>query len=154
MRYSLLSNNPRVINTIASWIYDEWLKTNPDSSVDKIVSLLSQRIDSSTAPLTIVAYSDDDVPVGTASLTELDMKSHPELSPWLGSVFVPPMARGQGIATELCKRIESEAKRLKYPKIYLFTKDQMPLYEKLGWKIRSTENHKGMNVTIMEKTLS
>ena len=154
MKYSLLSNDPNTINTIATWIYNEWLKTNPDSSVNKIVSLLSQRINSSAVPLTMVAYSDADTPVGTASLTELDMKSHPELSPWLGAVYVPPEARGLGIASELCNRIESEAKRLEYPKIYLFTKDQMPLYSKLGWKIRSTEDYKGMNVTIMEKALS
>jgi hypothetical protein len=88
MKYSLLPNNPNVIRAVATWIYDEWLKSNPDSSVEKIILVISQRINSNKVPLTIIAFSDDEVPVGTASLTELDMKSHPELTPWLGAVYV------------------------------------------------------------------
>lgn len=154
MNYSLIPNDPDVIRTIATWIYEEWLKPNPDASIEKIITLLSQRIDSTKVPLTIVAFEDDGTPVGTASLTELDMKSHPELTPWLGAVYVSNAARGRGIASELCKRIEKEAKSLGHSILYLFTKDQVSLYSNMEWKIKYTEEYRGMNVTVMEKELT
>jgi N-acetylglutamate synthase-like GNAT family acetyltransferase len=67
---------------------------------------------------------------------------------------VPPEFRGMGIASELCKRIEYEALRLGYLNLYLFTKDQMSLYSRMGWETMSVEEYKGMNVTIMKKEIS
>lgn len=153
MKYSLLPNNPEVVRTLATWIYNEWLTSNPDSSVDKVINLISPRINSTQVPLSIVAFTDDGKPVGTASLTELDMKSHPELTPWLGSVYVSSEARGHGVASELCKRIENETKRLGHSKLYLFTEDQMALYGRMGWTVKAKEEYRGLNVTIMEKDL-
>lgn len=153
MRYSYLPNDPSTIRTLATWIYNEWLQSNPEASIDKTISMFSDRIESNKVPLTLIAFDDQDHPVGSASLTLQDMKSHPELSPWLASVYVSREARGQGVASELCLRIEKEAKRLGHTKIYLFTKDQMSLYSRLGWQTRGTEEYRGMHVTIMEKQI-
>jgi hypothetical protein len=42
------------------------MKSNPDASVEKVITNLSQRIESSKIPLTIVAITDDGYPAGTA----------------------------------------------------------------------------------------
>jgi predicted N-acetyltransferase YhbS len=143
----------QVIRQLAEWFYSEWLSTNPQASIDKMEATLSLRAESNSVPLTMVCFDEDKALVGSASLTVCDMKSHPELTPWVGSVYVASSARGRGIAFQLCFRIEAEANRLGYSKIYLFTKDKMPLYLKLGWSIKCTEEYNGMQVTIMEKDL-
>jgi GNAT superfamily N-acetyltransferase len=51
-------------------------------------------------PMTIIAL-DDGEPIGTAALTDHDMETHRELSPWLGGVYVVPAARGRGVARAL-----------------------------------------------------
>jgi predicted N-acetyltransferase YhbS len=153
MRISLLPKNSQIIKQLAEWFYAEWLSSNPQASVEKMEATLALRAESTTVPLTAVCFDEYETLVGSASLTVCDMKSHPELTPWLGGVFVAPHARGRGIASSLCTRIEAEAQRLGYSKLFLFTKDKMPLYSKLGWSVRSVEEYTGMTVTIMEKDL-
>lgn len=153
LNYSYLSNDEKVIRQVASWIYYQWLSHKPEHSIESTIERIRPRAGSTEVPLCIVA-SDNGLPVGCASLTSSDMASHPELTPWLASVYVSDRARGKGIATELCTRIVAEAKRLGHQKLYLFTEDQMSLYGRMGWKIRGTENYRDLNVTIMEYSIS
>lgn len=153
MQFTYLPQNPQIIRQLAEWFYAEWLSSNPQASIEKMEATLTLRAESQKVPLTMVCFDEEGSLAGSASLTVCDMKSHPELTPWLGSVFVAPSARGQGLASKLCLKIETEAQKLGYSKLYLFTDDKMPLYTKLGWLIRSVEEYKGKTVTIMEKDL-
>lgn len=153
MQFTFLPQNPQIIRQLAEWFYVEWLSSNPQASIEKMEATLSLRVKSDKVPLTMVCFDEEGSLVGSASLTICDMKSHPELTPWLGSVFVAPSARGQGLASKLCLKIELEAQKLGYSKLYLFTDDKMPLYLKLGWLIKSVEEYNGKTVTIMEKNL-
>lgn len=104
--------------------------------------------------MTLIALNESGIPIGVANLTSSDMKSRMDLSPWLGGVYVVPTERGKGIAMDLCRRIEDEAKRLGFSTLYLFTKDKQRLYSKLGWKVLSIEQYNGNQVTVMELNLS
>lgn len=154
MNYAYLSQNEELILTISTWVFNEWGKHNSESTLEKVVTAFTARAESKVMPLTIVAFDDQGNPVGTASLTVNDMKSHPELTPWLGSVFIAPEARGKGIASELCRRIETEAKRLGHSRLYLFTDSAQKLYAKMGWTHKADEVYRDLNVSIMELDLS
>jgi N-acetylglutamate synthase-like GNAT family acetyltransferase len=153
MKIVYLPKDDELIKTLATWIYNEWLRSNPDASIDRMISILSARAGSVKVPLTVVALNDEGHPIGVANLTESDMKTRTDLTPWLGGVYVPPESRGKGVGSALCKRIENEAKRLDFSKAYLFTKNQQRLYSKLGWKTISVEQYKNMEVTVMELQL-
>ena len=150
IKYVLLPQDETLIQTIGSWVFNEWGKHNPEATLDKVINAFRNRAGSTVVPLTVVALDQNDQPVGTASLTVTDMKTHPELTPWLSSVYILPEARGNGIATELCRQIEREAKRLGNSRLYLFTDNAKELYLKLGWEIKAYEEYRDLNVTIME----
>lgn len=91
----------------------------------------------------------DDLPVGMCSLWEkedLDINH----GPWLGTLVVDPIYQGKGIGKELVKSIKSQAKIMKYNKIYLFTSDMAGYYSNLGWSGVKKVEYKGKQVEIME----
>jgi predicted GNAT family acetyltransferase len=65
--------------------------------------------------------------VGTANVLATTL-THKHLSPWLSSVIVPPEHRGKGIASVLALSAASEASRLGFDTIYLFTPRNEALY--------------------------
>jgi predicted N-acetyltransferase YhbS len=153
MKIIYLPRDENIIRTLATWIYNEWLQSNPNASVERMVSILFTRADSIRVPLTVVALSEQGVPIGVGNLTEADMKTRADLSPWMSGLYVSPEARGKGVGSALCRRIEQEAVRLGVPKIFLFTKDQQSLYSRLGWKTISEEKYDGIDVSVMELSL-
>lgn len=150
MKLVYLPKDEAILKTLASWTYNEWLQSNPNASIERMTSLLSDRAESTQIPLSIVALNEQGQPAGIASLMAADMKSHPELSPWLSGVYVHPQERGKGIGSALCERVIAEARRLEIFKIYLVTQDQQRLYSRLGWKAVFDEFYNGSQVTVME----
>jgi predicted N-acetyltransferase YhbS len=149
MRIHYLAADDSLIKTLATWIYREWLQNNPEASVARMCSILSQRVESTQIPLTLVSFSDQGHPIGVVSLTKVDMQSRADLSPWLSGLYVLPEYRRTGVGAEMCKRIADESRRLGFKTIYLYTKDRQPLYSKLGWKPIFTEQYNGDQVTVM-----
>jgi predicted N-acetyltransferase YhbS len=89
-------------------------------------------------------------PVGVARLVESDLESRPDLKPWLASVFVPGHKRNQGIGTTLCSEVVEIAKRCGFSRLYLFTPDRAPFYERQGWSVVGFERHRDIQVTLMK----
>ncbi len=90
--------------------------------------------DQAVLPISLVAISagQGDL-VGSASIVATTL-THKHLTPWLSSVFVPPTQRGRGIASKLALAAISEADRLGFKKIFLFTPKSEALYARLGWE--------------------
>ena len=152
MRIRYLSDNRKELNQVAEWIFSEWASSNPDNSIEKIAKLYANRCNSTKIPLTIVAMKSE--VFGTASLVESEMTTHPELTPWLSSLYVRADQRGRGIGALLCTRVLEEAKRLGYKKCYLCTDQSEEFYLKRGWKVLAREQRKTSEVVVMEFKLS
>jgi N-acetylglutamate synthase-like GNAT family acetyltransferase len=88
--------------------------------------------------------------VGTAALVESDMDSHPELSPWLASVYVNPDYRKRGLGSALVKHVVSQARNHGFSPLYLFTPDQARFYQNLGWQFMAQESYRGGEATLMK----
>ena len=145
LRY--LSDDPDLIRTLATWHHGAWGHLTGRSVEERIREFHPQR-GSDRIPLTVVALEGTE-PVGCASLLVDDMDTHPEYTPWLASVFVPPEHRRQGIGELVCRRIVSEAKRLDVDRLYLFTPDKAAFYARQGWQALAVEPYRGEDVTIM-----
>ena len=137
MHIDYLADHRAFIPTLARWHHAQWSYLSPGDSLERRVERLHKHAGKSQIPVTFVAYNraedETETVVGSASLIAQDMDTHPELSPWLASVYVAAEQRRQGIGSALVRRVAAEAAALDVVKLYLFTPDQERFYARLGW---------------------
>lgn len=150
-RLVYLSDHRQLVPVCASWAFDTWGKYNASYTLDKRIESFTQHCNKDQIPLTILALNEDGVPIGMASLRSND-GIRPDLSPWLGSVFVDPPFRSRGIATRLVQEIGNIARGLGFKSIYLLTYEEtLPRwYATLGWDERGVDVCHGNPVTVMQ----
>lgn len=130
-----LDEKPEMVETCAAWAYTEWgcQQTGPDlRSTAKSYKIKARH--KKKIPRCWVAVHQQGYPAGMASFVADDHPDHPELYPWLASVFVHSEHRGQGLSKKLVYAVEDHAVYLGYPRIYLFTHTASELYQKLGYR--------------------
>lgn len=147
-----LSDNAGEVAAVADWIYEEWGSKVPGRTRATAREKVRQALGPDDLPLTLVCRIGGEL-AGTASIDLDDMSSHPELGPWLASVYVAPAFRRRGVATALCGRIAEEFRRLDIRTAYLFTPDQEGLYRRLGWRVMAREQYRGEQVALMKLDL-
>lgn len=144
-----LRNKPHHLMTLARWHHAEWSYLNPRRSFDERVEEMREDLEGKIIPATYIAEDDHGTLLGSASILADDMSSHPELTPWLASVYVDQSQRGKGIGSILVKRVMQHAQDHGIRRLYLYTPDQEQLYARLGWQTLSRELYNGTPVTIM-----
>lgn len=147
-----LSQEPQHIPTLANWHQQEWAHLNPGSSLENRLEKMQAYLSAALLPSTFI-YKQSGQLVGSAAIVACDMDTHPELSPWLASVFVAPHWRRQGIGTELVCHVMLQATQAGLPALYLFTPDQAAFYRRLGWSVMAKEVYRGCTVTLMQTRL-
>jgi N-acetylglutamate synthase-like GNAT family acetyltransferase len=153
MKIINLADAPEHIPQIASWHHAQWGYLNPGSSLEQRIFKMQRYLTSAAIPTMFIAVEGQEL-LGTAALVESDMDSHPELSPWLASVYVNADYRQQGIGAQLVKSLATAAKIQGIKTLYLFTPDQRHFYEQLGWQFMAQESYRGGNATLMKLDLS
>jgi len=148
MRIESIADHPELVETVARWQLEEWGHHDPTDSLAARIASIGAQTDRNRISTTAIAL-DGDKPLGSASLVAHDMPTHPELSPWLASVYVAPAARGRGVASALVRHIVRQVAAMGVGRLYLFTESARELYEKLGWYVIAEEHFEGIPVTIM-----
>lgn len=148
MQISTLKDKPQHLLPLAQWHHAEWSYLNPDRSLDERVKEMQEDLQGKAIPTTFVAEDKGEL-LGSACILAEDMSSHPELSPWLASVYVADKHRKKGIGSVLVKRVMQHAQDNGIKRLYLYTPDQAQLYARLGWQVFSEERYNGTPVTIM-----
>ena len=121
------------------------------STVAQRVERLKSASDRDRLPISLVAISaGQDSLVGSANIVATTL-THQHLSPWLSSVFVPAEHRGKEIASKLALAAVSEANRLGFGAIYLFTPRNESLYARLGWATFDRAELNGVSVCVMAR---
>lgn len=149
MQISTLKDSPHHLMTLAKWHHAEWSYLNPQRSFDERVQEMREDFAGNIIPTTYLAEDDNGNLLGSASILADDMSSHPELTPWLASVYVDAAQRGKGIGSLLVRRVMQHAQDNDIKRLYLYTPDQEQLYARLGWQLYSREPYNGPPVTIM-----
>jgi GNAT superfamily N-acetyltransferase len=149
MQIAYLADHPRHISTVALWLYEEWGRLNPGDSLEGRVARLSTHTGRPGIPTTLIALENETL-LGSASLVENDLTSHPHLTPFMASVYVQPDHRRRGIATVLVQKVMATANQLGVNILYLITHDQQRLYTKLGWAALEELDYRGESVTLMQ----
>jgi len=152
-KYIYLADRLDLIQELAGWFFDEWEVHNPDLTLESIENKLKGRLNREQVPIVLVHIQDGSA-IASASIKIQEMETHPHYQHWLGSVYVMPEYRGQGIGTELIRYTIGEAKRLAVEDLYLYTRNKENFYSKLGWKSIESPIYHGRRVIIMHKKLS
>lgn len=143
-----LADHPEFIGTLAEWHYAEWRHLLPTWSVEEAAAELATHTGRQVAPSTIVALVDGRL-AGSASLLIEDMPDTENWSPWLGSVFVSPEWRGEGIGSAMVDRVVADATTLGFPRIHLLTTEAEGWYAPKGWRSLERRLCAGLPAVIM-----
>lgn len=149
MKIINLASAPEHIPTIAAWHHAQWGYLNPGGTFESRVEKMQRYLKGAAMPAMYICV-DGKYVVGTAALVESDMDSHPELSPWLASVYVNPDYRNRGVGAALVKHIVNQSKALGFSPLYLFTPDRAKFYQGLGWEFIAQESYRGGEATLMK----
>jgi predicted N-acetyltransferase YhbS len=153
MRIEHLIDCENHLATVANWQQAEFGYLNPSVTIEQRRSRLLESLQRDGLPLTIVAVSEESLAIGAATLLPKTI-THQHLTPWLSTVVVPPEFRGKGIASALSLRAVSEAARLGFKTLNLFTPRNESLYKRLGWETCERSNHNGLPIAIMSRPTS
>ena len=148
MDFAYLADHPALLPVVAAWHHDEWAYIRPGDTLERRQERLAAECGRQEIPTTVVAVKNG-VPVGSISLLADDMDSHPQLTPWLASLYVAREHRRQGIGAALVRRIIEEAKSLRVPRLYLYTPSEERFYRGLGWRTLEETSYAGKPATIM-----
>lgn len=148
-----LRDYPEHLETLASWHQEEWAHLNPGQTLGERLEKMQSYLNEDFIPTTFIYLQGDEL-CGSAAIISSDMDTHPELTPWLASVYVNPEVRGMGIASKLVQHVSTLAKANGWNSLYLYTPGQEALYAKLGWQTFATEIYHNTEVTLMHLQLS
>jgi N-acetylglutamate synthase-like GNAT family acetyltransferase len=137
------------IDLIAPWHFAEWGALFPTRTLADFVAELALCMTEDALPKTWLLLDAAGDIIGTGSLLLQDMTTNHELSPWLANIYLLPEARGQGLGKWLVQELMQQAAQLQIPNLYLFTEDQLPFYQRLGWQLHHTEFYEGHWVSVM-----
>jgi N-acetylglutamate synthase-like GNAT family acetyltransferase len=147
-----LADQPELVPLLSTWFFNEWGRNNPALTVKVIEERVKQRLNRDKPPLCLVAFVENQ-PVATAALKIREMETHPQYVHWLRNVYVLPEYRAQGIGTAVIERAKDEAKRIGIRDLYLYTRDRVSLYTRLGWQTIEQATYRGRTATIMRQGL-
>ena len=151
MKILNLNQVTELLPTLAQWHQQQWSELNPGETLQQRITRMQAYLGHDFIPSTFVAMGDS--LYGSAAIVTSDMDSHPELTPWLASVYVAPPFRQQGIGSTLVQHVMQQAAAHGIGQLYLFTPDREDFYLRLGWQVVQREPYRNHAVTIMQARL-
>lgn len=150
-----LGHHPGFAERLARWSWDEWqpIYEQRGQTREHALRNYQERLNINSMPLALVAFNESGELVGTVSLKYYDLDIRPEITIWLGGLFVIPEWRRHGVGSQLMSRAVEEARRLKLPSLHLWTSSAESLYQKLGWTVVERMDYHGKRIVMMEFAL-
>ena len=153
MHIDYLCDHPELIEELAELNFQEWGEYRTGDTLEARTERMRAACGKGAIPSVVVAIEDGRL-LGGALLIDSDMKTRPDLTPWLAGVYVKAEERGRGIASQLVNRIVEEAAGLGVRELYLYTDAAQSLYARLGWEVVEDLVYEDLPVTIMKYTFA
>lgn len=144
---SALKNSAEA-NLAAQWVYQEWARFEAPAIWEENQADIARSLDPDVHVPKFFGYRINGVLAGIASVVAHDLPMCPTLGPWLANVLVLPQWRQRGIGSALVRHV-MDYTCARVPALYLYTFDQVDLYQHLGWDIVQQAQYVGRPITIM-----
>jgi predicted N-acetyltransferase YhbS len=136
--------------TIAGWHFEYWGRLTGFDTLEQYTAALAKWSASDSIPAVLVAVDDGEL-VGSVSLLSSEMKSRPQLTPWLAQLFVTPAARSEGTGAALVEAAIAHVRRCGFSRLYLYTSGTLPqYYARLGWNELERVDYLGKERAVMQ----
>lgn len=136
--------------TVASWLHAEWW-AQEGWSLDGTIGFLRAAV-GPAAPVSFVAEVDG-CPAGHAMLDVDDLKTRPDLTPWMVSVLVAPALRGRGVGRALAHHVVAAARARGYPMLWAHTSTALEYWKRFGFIEIGSERWAGGPTTLLRLDL-
>ncbi len=150
-RIAAVSDRPDLAPIVAQWRVDAFFNHPGGYTVEEMTALI---LAPPVGPKKTFVLLDQYQPAGTVGLMREDLETRPDLTPWLGGLFVQPAFRGRGHATALVRQAEAFARAASVPVLWLYTLQAEPFYVRRGWQRVGMEQENGHEVVLMRRSLS
>jgi predicted N-acetyltransferase YhbS len=150
-----LMRHPSCIPRLAGLFWQEWrhFYDATGRTPEQVTESMRERTNTDSIPLTLVAVYGGQV-IGTGAIKPHDLDIRPQLSPWLGGLYVLREFRDNGVGSLLVARLLEEARRLGLSELYLWTPSAEKLYSRLGWSLLEKTQYCGEEISIMKRELN
>lgn len=129
---SLTSDSPWRAQ-IAAEQFALWGPLTGYNSASAYETFLERAAASASLPRVLVARLDETL-LGSVNLLAQEMTIRPQLTPWLGQLFVSQDQRAKGVGARLLDAASAYVGSLGYRQLFLFTSGTLPdYYRKRGW---------------------
>jgi len=129
-----LANRPDCLHACAAWAYGRWGVQKTDGSLEQAISVFKKGMQKDKLPLTLIVINlETGLPVAMGSLWEKDGTEWSEKTPWIASIYTLYRYRGLGLAKQLIKRLEKEARNIGFQEVYLQSGSAANFYRNLGY---------------------
>ena len=131
---SNLTAFPELKLIAADRIWNTWWR--PHGHLFQVVTdFFDELPEARSIPFCLVAHDEGNY-VGSVLGLVSDLEDRPELSPWIGALWVEPEFRKQGVAAALVRAALDELFALGHEVAFLCaTTEKRGMYERLGWKL-------------------
>lgn len=144
-----LADAPQFLEQVAAWCAEAWPSYYNDGSLEAAREYHAGTMTRTGIPCGFVALHGAQI-LGTISLLEADLDSHPQLYPWVGCLYVSPEFRSRGVAESLLRAALGHAKTLKLPSVYAWTALAEEPLLKRGWSFLETAIFEGESISVFE----
>lgn len=140
---SNLNEFPEFKSLVADRIWNVWWR--PHGHLFQVVlDFIDDLPEKHGVPFCLVAH-DDEKYVGSVLGLVTDLDDRPELTPWVGALWVEPEYRGQGVAAALVKAALTEIFALKHEVAFLCaTAEKRGMYQNQGWRLMEEKVGEGV----------
>jgi GNAT superfamily N-acetyltransferase len=153
LNFEFLVDRQDAIPIVAGWYFEEWGHKVPGNSILQTIERIKGKLNCDKAPLHILAVENEKV-LGVAQFKRYEMDIYPDKEFWLGSLFVSPLFRGQGVGSALANKIALTAKDFGVQDLHLQTEVlDGGLYRHIGWYLTETLVYKDVLVAVMVRKL-
>ena len=151
--FSFLADHPQFVPIIAEWILNEWGHQDTEANIETCISNLQSELNTETPPIALVLLHQS-LPIACSSIKIRELASFPQYTYWLGSVYVLPEYRDQGVGSLVVERSSQIASERGIQEIFLYTHSHEDFYSHLGFRTVEQPYYQDRQIVIMRKTFS
>jgi GNAT superfamily N-acetyltransferase len=145
-------NSPWLMQ-IAADQFAYWGPLTGHSSQSSYEQFLQQAARSAALPRVLIA-SGRGILLGSVNVLMNEMPIRPQLTPWMGQLFVAESQRSRGIAAALVDAAACYVEQLGYHQLFLFTSGTLPhYYRSRGWIDVEDVTYLGKVRTVMRRDI-